>query len=221
MRYEIFLLFCSYLNGEKVELRSVVTAVETLHAAEKYLCHGLLKDCVQYLASQLTIDNVLPILRRTRLYTPADDPTPRPSAPPLDESSAMAVSVDNTEDQVRRLQQQQQRAGLCSYLLDQCLEFIDTNASGVLASEVRFYCQTESKSTTITPIRDGANNVLRWFLVLPAQCNRLKHSSSNVYWSAICRLDRLLLDLLLKKKFEIRDLPNVGKNLKLIVIQRT
>lgn len=61
---------CSFLNGESVELRSVVTAVETLHAAQKYLCDGLMEICVEYLAEQLSNDNVLQILQRCRIYAP-------------------------------------------------------------------------------------------------------------------------------------------------------
>ena len=53
-----------------MELRSVVTAVETLHAAQKYLCDGLMEICVQYLAEQLSTDNVLKILQRCSVYAP-------------------------------------------------------------------------------------------------------------------------------------------------------
>ena len=130
-----------------MELRSVVTAVETLHAAEKYLCQGLVKECVHYLASQLNTENVLQIFQRTRLYVPTDDPA-QPSAPPLDvidrspSIDSLSAQQQQQEHEFRQLQQQQQleqqqqRMSWCSYLINQCLEFIDKNASGVLASEV-------------------------------------------------------------------------------------
>ncbi len=125
----------SYLNGEKVELRSVVTAVETLHAAEKYICDGLMKICATYLAGQLSPDNVLQIYRRARFYAPPDRPDVEPSAPSLE---------DIISDEEGRLQKQsvvsnsQPSVGSCwcSFLVNECLKFIDTNASAVLTSEV-------------------------------------------------------------------------------------
>jgi len=127
-----------FLNGESVELRSVVTAVETLHAAQKYLCDGLMEICVQYLAEQLSTDNVLKILQRCSVYAPVPsqdqlDNDNAPSAPPLDVIEMPLVSMPDVPD--GPVYRQQQQKCWFSLLMNHCLHFIDKNASAVLASE--------------------------------------------------------------------------------------
>lgn len=126
----------SFLSGETVELRSVLTALETLHAAEKYLCDGLMKICATYLAGQLNAENVLHIYQRTSLYPSAGEEqslsSNQPTAPPLEE-------FDSTETRSQEHQQnveQKPRSSWCSFLLNSCLDFIDKNARAVLSSEV-------------------------------------------------------------------------------------
>jgi hypothetical protein len=127
----------SFLYGETVELRSVTTAMETLHAAEKYLCDGLMKISATYLAGQLNPENVLYIYQRTCMYPEAGNRESvlaednQPSAPPLEEFNNTESSQTNVDAQT------QSRSNWCSFLLNNCLEFIDKNASAVLRSEVR------------------------------------------------------------------------------------
>ena len=114
------------MSGETIELRSVLTAMETLHAAEKYLCEGLMKICANYLANQLNADNVLHIYQRTCLYPLAKLQHlshDQPSAPPLED-------IDSESQNTSRV------SNWCSFLLNCCLEFIDRNARDVLVSEV-------------------------------------------------------------------------------------
>lgn len=131
--------FSSFLYGETVELRSVMTALETLHAAEKYLCDGLMKICATYLVGQLNPQNVLFIYQRTSMYpeadhqqSPSSNVDNRPSAPPLEDCGTPG---GESQQQNANLQTQS-RSSWCSFLLNSCLEFIDKNASAVLCSEV-------------------------------------------------------------------------------------
>ncbi|KAK4027169.1 hypothetical protein OUZ56_016181 [Daphnia magna] len=128
----------SFLYGETVELRSVMTALETLHAAEKYLCDGLMKICATYLVGQLNPQNVLFIYQRTSMYpeadhqqSPSSNVDNRPSAPPLEDCGTPG---GESQQQNANLQTQS-RSSWCSFLLNSCLEFIDKNASAVLCSE--------------------------------------------------------------------------------------
>jgi hypothetical protein len=112
--------------------------METLHAAEKYLCEGLMKICATYLADQLNTENVLYIYQRTCMYPEAGHQESglagridnRPSAPPLEEFNAPNAESPQANAQT------QSRSTWCSFLLNSCLEFIDKNASAVLLSEV-------------------------------------------------------------------------------------
>ena len=120
----------SFLSGETIELRSVLTAMETLHAAEKYLCDGLMKICANYLANQLNADNVLHIYQRICMYPLATMQQPsqdQPSFLPLEE-------IDSIESQ-----NTSKESIWCSFLLNCCLEFIDRNARDVLVSEVNSF----------------------------------------------------------------------------------
>lgn len=126
-----------FLNGERVELRSVVTAVETLHAAEKYLCDGLMKICATYLASQLNPDNVLQIYQRARFYAPPEEKAAEPSAPSLDDimDDQSGLPLHPTASYPAVISQSASSCW-CSFLMNSCLEFVDKNASAVLTSEV-------------------------------------------------------------------------------------
>ncbi len=111
--------------------------METLHAAEKYLCEGLMKICATYLADQLNTENVLYIYQRTCMYPEAGHQISglgridnRPSAPPLEEFNAPNAESPQANAQT------QSRSTWFSFLLNSCFEFIDKNASAVLLSEV-------------------------------------------------------------------------------------
>lgn len=132
-----------------------MTALETLHAAEKYLCDGLMKICATYLAGQLNSENVLYIYQRTSMYPEASHHQSlssnidnRPSAPPLEDYSA---SSEGSQQQNAN-SQAPSRSSWCSFLLNSCLEFIDKNASAVLCSEVitLFFHQQENKRYVVS-----------------------------------------------------------------------
>ncbi|XP_065580730.1 BTB/POZ domain-containing protein 6-like isoform X3 [Artemia franciscana] len=120
-----------FLHFEPVDLRSVHTAVATLHASQQYLCSELTECCVDYLGKNLTISNVLQVLQHVLLYCPsgcrpnyeAPDPTPAltsdPTAPPLESFTPVI----------------QDGSSVCSLLVKKCLDFIDKNASILLNSE--------------------------------------------------------------------------------------
>lgn len=112
-----------------------MTALETLHAAEKYLCEGLMKLCATYLVGQLNSENVLYVYQRICMYPQAANRNTvvdnQPSAPPLEELSPL-----NTRSQGDQEAHHQSRSSWCSFLLNSCLEFIDKNATAVLRSEV-------------------------------------------------------------------------------------
>ncbi|EFX70969.1 hypothetical protein DAPPUDRAFT_327656 [Daphnia pulex] len=145
----------SFLYGETVELRSVSTAMETLHAAEKYLCEGLMKICATYLADQLNTENVLYIYQRTCMYPEAGHQESglagridnRPSAPPLEEFNAPNAESPQANAQT------QSRSTWCSFLLNSSLEFIDKNASAVLLSEE--FEELDAGKVESIVIRDG------------------------------------------------------------------
>ena len=141
-----------YLNGEPVELRTVVTAVETLHAAEKYLCDGLMKICATYLASQLTADNVLPIYQSARLYAPPvrEEVGPaEPSAPSLDQIETDHQPTRLADDLSSDVNQSTASCW-CSFLMNSCLEFIDKNATAVLNSEVIYKYKINPETNVVS-----------------------------------------------------------------------
>ena len=116
--------------------------METLHAAEKYLCDGLMKICATYLVGQLNPENVLYIYQRTCMYPEAGhqesvlaEMDNRPSAPPLEEFNA--PNTESPQANANANAHVQSRSSWCSFLLNSCLEFIDKNASAVLLSEVQ------------------------------------------------------------------------------------
>ena len=144
----------------------MITALETFQAAEKYLCEGtyshnlkfkhqvnnlicclgLMKACVTYLNSQLTVENVLQIYQRIRVYLPAN--FDQPSAPSLEEIDIVEPSSFNIFLDHQSIKNQA-RLNWCSHLMNNCLEFIEINASTVLGSEVRTYEISFSTSTTL------------------------------------------------------------------------
>lgn len=134
----MYCILYSFLYGETVELRSALTALETLHAAEKYLCGGLAKICATYLANQLNQENVLYVYQRTCMYHQVDNSQSvssgdtQPSAPSLEQFHSPNI----IGSQLNQTTQQLARSSWCSFLLNSCLEFIDRNASAVLLSEV-------------------------------------------------------------------------------------
>ena len=115
-----------------------MTALETLHAAEKYLCEGLMKLCATYLAGQLNSENVLYVYQRICMYpqagnrenVPIDN---QPSAPPLEELNDQSIG-----SQENQKPHQHPRSSWCSFLLNSCLEYIDKNSTAILRSEVNF-----------------------------------------------------------------------------------
>ena len=120
------------MNGESktIELGSVATAVKTLHTAEKYLCDGLLKLCVSYLSSQLNTENVFQILQAVRIYVEATNP----------DALVLKLNQDQQNTPFWRAFQEDPKYDPCvklsAQLIDNCLEFIDKNATAVLSTEV-------------------------------------------------------------------------------------
>lgn len=75
-----------YHNG--VELKSVMTALETLGLANKYMCVDLVDECIVYLTCNLTVDTVLMVYRAARLYGGQTTEGPR-----CDRSTAVAAAT--------------------------------------------------------------------------------------------------------------------------------
>ena len=77
------------LYGEKPQIRSEQTCLQTMYAANKYLCTSLFLHCVECLDNFLRPDNVLRIMQAIRCFVPHGmdvAATYGPSAPPLEDS---------------------------------------------------------------------------------------------------------------------------------------
>ncbi|XP_063241685.1 BTB/POZ domain-containing protein 2-like [Bacillus rossius redtenbacheri] len=119
-----------YLYREEVQLQSVTTALATLQAADKYMCDGLVRTCVQYLDLTLEPASVLDVLQTARVYCRDDHHAARPSAPPSPEDPD---PVEEEEEEHPSTAPATEDA--CSALLHNCLQFVDLHADEVLSQE--------------------------------------------------------------------------------------
>lgn len=121
-----------------VELKSVVTALETLGLANKYMCVDLVDECIVYLTRNLTVDTVLAVYQAARLYggqtaqrceRPPSPRVPpavaRATAPPLQELMPEDAHAEAFGRMVRHY----------DTLLAYCSAFIDRNADQVMTDE--------------------------------------------------------------------------------------
>ncbi|KAK9502818.1 hypothetical protein O3M35_011520 [Rhynocoris fuscipes] len=103
-------------------LDSVSTALSTLYAAQKYLCPGLMRQCIAYLDSSLDCNNALQIYEHIRIHSGQSKVA---SAPPLEQITATPDRNDNFDTMLV----------LCNSLLHNCLLFIDRHAVDILNQE--------------------------------------------------------------------------------------
>lgn len=145
-----------YLYKEAVHLQSVSTALNTLYAAFKYQCGGLVKICVLYLDSEIDRSSVLEIYRHLRIYydpsllsdhSPQDDSSSSqqssvsPSAPPLEMIIACSrgqispvqegacQSLPEHGDDINEVM------SYCGALQHNCLQYMDLHTREVLEQE--------------------------------------------------------------------------------------
>lgn len=95
-----------------------------------------MKICVEYLTSQLNTDNVLHIFERSRLYAPASVVAAAAAAAAMADHAPSAPPMDSSHNGGGEDGGEGQQSFWCGYLLERCLDFVDDNASAVLASEV-------------------------------------------------------------------------------------
>ncbi|XP_077289542.1 BTB/POZ domain-containing protein axundead [Arctopsyche grandis] len=114
-----------YLYGQPASLPSVATARATLEAAHKYICPGLVRECVSYLDLNLSSTTVLEIFQDLRFFCSRVPPPGVPTAPPL-------YAIDNSYNESRA---EETMTETCDSLLHNCLIFIDDNADEVLQQE--------------------------------------------------------------------------------------
>lgn len=134
--------FRRFMYQNKVELKSVVTALETLRLANKYMCVKLVVECVLYLTCNLTVDTVLMVYEAARLYggqsaprheqpAPCSPAVARATAPPLQDlipaaaQQAEDVHAEDLDHMVRHY----------NMLLAYCGAFIDKNADQVMTDD--------------------------------------------------------------------------------------
>ncbi|XP_073968916.1 BTB/POZ domain-containing protein 3-like [Rhodnius prolixus] len=117
-----FDILLRYLYKEDVHLQSVSTALSTLYAAQKYLCPGLMRQCIAYLDSCMDVTNVLQIYEHIRVYSGQSKVA---SAPPIEQITATPDRNDNFDTMLI----------LCNSLLHNCLLFIDSNAVDIFNQE--------------------------------------------------------------------------------------
>lgn len=133
-----------FMYKNAVELKSVVTALETLGLANKYMCVDLVDECIVYLTRNMTVDTVLMVYQAARLYggqtaprhehrqrTPCSPPAQaRATAPPLqDLMPATAAADDAHAEAFARMVRHYDT------LLAYCGAFVDRNADRVMTDE--------------------------------------------------------------------------------------
>ncbi|XP_050533221.1 BTB/POZ domain-containing protein 2-like isoform X2 [Daktulosphaira vitifoliae] len=125
-----------FMYKNQVELKSVVTALETLALANKYMCVDLVDECISYLTRNLTVDTVLMVYQAARLYggqtVRRESCTPdvtRATAPPLQDLMPSTVSEDAHAEAFARMVHHYDT------LLAYCGAFIDRNADRVMTDE--------------------------------------------------------------------------------------
>jgi len=131
-----------FMYKNTVELKSVVTALETLGLANKYMCVDLVDKCIVYLTRNLTVDTVLVVYQAARLYGGQTAPrreqpaacspaaTARATAPPLQDLMPAAVAADDAHSEAFTRMVQHYDT-----LLAYCGAFIDRNADRVMTDE--------------------------------------------------------------------------------------
>ncbi|XP_015369479.1 PREDICTED: BTB/POZ domain-containing protein 2-like isoform X2 [Diuraphis noxia] len=131
-----------FMYKNTVELKSVVTALETLGLANKYMCVDLVDECIVYLTRNLTVDTVLMVYHAARLYGGQTAPrreqpaacspaaTARATAPPLQDLMPAAVAADDAHSEAFARMVQHYDT-----LLEYCGAFIDRNADRVMTDE--------------------------------------------------------------------------------------
>lgn len=126
-----------------VELKSVVTALETLGLANKYMCVDLVDECIVYLTRNLTVDTVLMVYQAARLYGGQTAPRPeqprapcspppqaRATAPPLQDLMPETAAADDAHAEAFA-----RMVRHYDTLLAYCGAFVDRNADRVMADE--------------------------------------------------------------------------------------
>lgn len=105
---------------------SVATARATLEAAHKYICPGLVYDCVSYLDLNLTPTIVLEIFQDLRFFCSRVPTTSNaPTAPSFQ-------AINNSSNNARA---EESMTEACDSLMHNCLLYIDDNADSVLQQE--------------------------------------------------------------------------------------
>ncbi|XP_050443824.1 BTB/POZ domain-containing protein 2-like isoform X2 [Adelges cooleyi] len=129
-----------YMYKNQVELKSVVTALETLALANKYMCVDLVDECIGYLTRNVAVDTVLMVYQAARLYggqtvprdgTCSSPAVTRATAPPLED----LIPFDGGRDDDAHTEAFARMAHHYDGLLAYCGGFIDHNADRVLADE--------------------------------------------------------------------------------------
>jgi hypothetical protein len=122
----IILFILRYLYHQPVQLPSVATARATLEAAHKYICPGLIYECVSYLDLHLSPSTALEIFQDLRYFC-SRIPTPgnAPTAPSLHALSNPANDSRTAESMTE----------FCDSLMHNCLLYIDENAESILRQE--------------------------------------------------------------------------------------
>lgn len=152
-----FDLLLRYIYNKCVEIRSTDTALCTLYVAHKYLCSGLMAECVNYLDKNMNGSNCLEIYQHVRLHCGPHQPPSAPregeNVPDMDELFSHSINM-------------------CAELMWNCSRFIDSNADSVLGEEgiedlpgdclreilERDTLQVSSESVTYSAVERWANS---------------------------------------------------------------
>ena len=84
------MLFCSFMKGDTVKFKSVLTALAVIYAAQKYMVKKIDNIALKFINKNLHCDNVLMVLQHLYVLLGKDDPQDVlhedvfPSAPPLE-----------------------------------------------------------------------------------------------------------------------------------------
>ena len=131
----------SFMTGDVVKFKSVLTALAVIYVAKKYMVKKIDDLALKYIKKNINSDNVLLVLQHLLILNHRDtineeeffDPTP--SAPPLELFDQLEDLCDETHFSYNYNETDTKIDKNCEAAVEYCFDVIDKNAKKVLGSD--------------------------------------------------------------------------------------
>eukprot|EP00090_Calanus_glacialis_P010433 TRINITY_DN18816_c0_g1_i1.p1 TRINITY_DN18816_c0_g1~~TRINITY_DN18816_c0_g1_i1.p1 ORF type:complete len:363 (-),score=123.14 TRINITY_DN18816_c0_g1_i1:261-1349(-) len=136
-----FEILISFMTGDVVKFKSVLTALAVIYVAKKYMVKKIDDLALKYIKKNINSDNVLLVLQHLLILNHRDTITeeeffdPTPSAPPLELFDQLEDLCDETHFSYNYNETDTKIDKNCEAAVEYCFDVIDKNAKKVLGSD--------------------------------------------------------------------------------------